>query len=162
MPFTVCKDRFIPLNLPPIRAFSRQHNGSWQIYDVFRRKYVALTPEEWVRQHFLHYLHEALGYPKEAIAVEVPVEGALRTDRADALVYGPGAKLQILLEFKAPEVELSQKTVEQISRYNLFLKAPWLVLSNGLRHLALHFDEQKEEFCAARHIPSYQSFKDQI
>lgn len=149
------KDKFIPLNLPEFNYCIEEKQGQLQIYDPFRLKYVSLTPEEWVRQHFLHYLSISLGYPKQAIAVEVPIAQSLRADRADALVYGLGGVLLALLEFKAPQVSITQQVLAQISRYNLYLAAPYLMISNGLQHSVFKTNTTLKTFEPLSHIPDY-------
>lgn len=150
------KDKFIPLNLPPVDYSLRTVGKQLQIYDPFRKKYVVLTPEEWVRQHFLQYLQNHLHYPQGAIAVEVPIAHSLRADRVDAIVFVRGGKPAMLLEFKAPQVSLSADVVRQIGRYNLYFSAPVLVLSNGLKHFAFLSDQGRGDFEPISHIPSFQ------
>ena len=137
--YTQYKDTLIPLNLPafaaPLRVIGADNR--LQIRDPYRRKWVPCTPEEWVRQHLLHYLCAYKGYPPQAIGVELPVPGALRRDRADALVHGPASRPVLLLEFKAPDVPLGQAVLDQALRYNLYFQAPWIGLSNGREHVLL-------------------------
>ena len=117
--------------------------NSQQLYCIFRRKYVAATPEEQVRQTFLHYLVEQLGYPASLIGVEVAIEvGAGVTKRCDAVVYAPSLQPLMLLEFKAPEVTLTQTTLDQAAVYNTTIRAPYLVLANGRQTVVAHLTDQ--------------------
>lgn len=103
-----------------------------KLYCPFRRKWVASTPEEGVRQAFLRAMVEQLGYPQSLIAVEVPIEvGAGVTKRCDAVVYASSLRPLMLLEFKAPEVEITQTTLDQAAVYNTTIRAPYLILANG-------------------------------
>lgn len=103
-----------------------------KLYCPFRRKWVASTPEEGVRQAFLRAMVEQLGYPQSLIAVEVPIEvGAGVTKRCDAVVYASSLLPLMLLEFKAPEVEITQTTLDQAAVYNTTIRAPYLILANG-------------------------------
>lgn len=103
-----------------------------KLYCPFRRKWVASTPEEGVRQAFLRAMVEQLGYPQSLIAVEVSIEvGAGVTKRCDAVVYASSLRPLMLLEFKAPEVAITQTTLDQAAVYNTTIRAPYLILANG-------------------------------
>lgn len=145
-----------PLHLPSYPALIEEQSGRSVIYDVYRQSMVALTPEEWVRQHFLHYLSDHLGYPRLSIQVESLVANSIRQDRFDAMIYGPGGRVLALIECKAPEVPLSQETVNQISRYNAHYHAPLLMMTNGLTHLVLQIDYATATAKPLAEIPSYQ------
>ena len=109
-----------------------------------------------MRQHFLHYLSDHLGYPRLSIQVESLVTSSIRQDRFDAMIYGPGGRVLALIECKAPEVSLSQETVNQISRYNAHYHAPLLMMTNGLSHLVLQIDYATATAKPLAEIPSYQ------
>lgn len=110
-----------------------------KLYCPFRRKWVASTPEEGVRQAFLRAMVEQLGYPQSLIAVEVPIEvGAGVTKRCDAVVYASSLLPLMLLEFKAPEVEITQTTLDQAAVYNTTIRAPYLILANGRQTIVAH------------------------
>lgn len=110
-----------------------------KLYCPFRRKWVASTPEEGVRQAFLRAMVEQLGYPQSLIAVEVPIEvGAGVTKRCDAVVYASSLRPLMLLEFKAPEVEITQTTLDQAAVYNTTIRAPYLILANGRQTIVAH------------------------
>lgn len=114
-----------------------------QVFCDWRKKWVRLTPEEAVRQQVLHYLVEQLGYPASLIGVEVAIEvGAGVTKRCDAVVYTPSLQPLMLLEFKAPEVTLTQTTLDQAAVYNTTIRAPYLVLANGRQTVVAHLTDQ--------------------
>jgi len=117
---------------------TKQIKGKDYIFCDWRRKYVRLTPEEWVRQQFLHHLVEELHYPQALIAVEVALTGK----RADAVVYNPRLEPQVLVEFKAETVALTQQVLDQIVVYNRQLHVPYLILHNGHETIAAQVDEQ--------------------
>ena len=135
------------LNLPPYPIKITEKGEKRQIFDFLRRnfdflrrKYVALTPEEWVRQHFVHFLVEHKGYPKGLLANEVELKIGEKRLRCDTLLYNKEAVPRMIIEYKAPTIQLQQKTFDQISIYNLLLKVDYLIVSNGLqlRSPALH------------------------
>lgn len=126
-----------------------------RIYCPFRRKWVAATPEEQVRQTFLHALVEQLLYPQSLIGVEVPIEvGAGVSKRCDAVVYSPGLQPLMLLEFKAPEVAITQTTLDQAAVYNTTVHAPYLILANGKQTVVAHVDDNKQ-ISFLNHIPEW-------
>lgn len=123
--------KLIPLNLPPAPLkLSRSHEQIF-VWDELRKKQLVLTPEEWVRQHLVHYLRENLGYPATAFALEGGFKLLGKTQRSDLLIYRKGQPL-LLGECKAPQVKISQETFDQACRYNLHYQVPFLVISNGL------------------------------
>ncbi len=125
-----------PLNFPTYSFQLREDGSSRQIYDVFRRKWLVLTPEEWVRQHAAMYLID-LGYPSGLLALEksLVLNGMQR--RADIIVYDRQGLPFLLVECKSTDVKISQKTLDQAARYNLTLKVPYLFITNGLNHYCL-------------------------
>ena len=146
------------LNLPPVKLQTCVEDGIVKVYDPLRHKYVALTPEEFVRQHFTAFLSDNLGYPRTLMANEVKVELNGMSKRCDTLVYSPsdGAPLMIV-EYKAPDVEICQDTFDQIVRYNMILKARFLVVSNGLRHYCCAIDYRTGTYNFIPQVPSYAS-----
>lgn len=110
--------------------------GKDYILCVWRQKFVRLTPEEWVRQHFLHALVEDLGYPQGLIAVEAPIEVGKVKKRCDAIVYNRSMQPVCLIEFKAPNVALTQKVFDQMAVYNRKVGVSHFILSNGKEHIA--------------------------
>ena len=132
------------------------------IFCPFRRKYVAATPEENVRQTFLHALVEQFGYPQSLIGVEVPIAvGAGVDKRCDAVVYSRSLQPLMLIEFKAPEVAITQTTLDQAAVYNTTVHAPYLILANGRQTVVARIDkqsadgEQTEQIQFLNHIPSW-------
>ena len=119
------------LNLPKTDLKVITKDGKQQIFDILRRKYVALTPEEWVRQQFVNYLILHKGYPSECIGNEISITLNGTKKRCDSVVYGQNAQPAMIVEYKSPQVEITQQVFEQISRYNIKLKVKWLIVSNG-------------------------------
>lgn len=136
------------LNLPEFSFRMRNNHGVVTIFDRFRRKWVSLTPEEWVRQNFLHYLADYKGFPPALMAVEKKVEINGLPQRFDLLVYDRTGLPLLLAEFKAPEVAIDQQVFNQVIRYNNFLKAPFVLVSNGMSHFIsqINFSECSYEY----------------
>lgn len=134
------KNNRIELNFPEFPLSIRQTSSGEEIFDIIRKQFVALTPEEWVRQHCVHLL--ANTYPKELIAVEGSLKVNGMNKRFDILVYDKKLKPFLLVECKRTEVEITQKTIDQVLAYNHTLNAPNIFLTNGLSHfiLAKHAD----------------------
>lgn len=126
-----------------------------QIYCPFRRKYVAATPEEYVRQTFLRALVEQYGYPQSLIGVEVPIAvGAGVEKRCDAVVYTKNLQPMMLLEFKAEHVALTTEVLDQAAVYNTTVHAPYLILANGKQTVVAHINEQRQ-ITFLDHIPAW-------
>ena len=145
----------IPLNLP---SFAIKIGGSRErptIYDILRRKYVALTPEEWVRQHFVHYLTEHKGYPSSLMANEVRLQIGAKQLRADSVLYDTGLHPRMIIEYKAPNLAITQKVFDQISAYNLLLHVDYLVVSNGLDSYCCKMDYVGKKYLFLEAIPDY-------
>lgn len=121
----------------------RDANGRREVFDVVRRRWVALTPEEWVRQQTVALLHNGYGYPLELMQIEAAITLNGLTKRCDIVVYDKSVKPFMIVECKKEEVPLSQKVVDQACRYNLVLKVPFLMLTNGRQNLCLQVDEEK-------------------
>lgn len=145
----------IQLNLPPYAARVSREAGKLYIYDDLRRRAVRLTPEEWVRQHFVHYLLEHLGYPAELMMNEVPIQVEQRSKRCDTVVYTRNLMPLVLIEYKAPEIALSERVLQQAVRYNYTLRVPYLILSNGLEHFAYAINYETMTCEALEHIPAF-------
>lgn len=144
------------LNLPqyPIKVAKRGEQKL--IYDDLRRKYVALTPEEWVRQHFIHYLIDFKHYPAALIANETTITLANTTKRCDSIVYDRNGMPKVIIEYKASSVKLTQKVFSQIGRYNMVLKVDYLIISNGLNHYCCKMDYDKQSYVFLNNIPCYE------
>lgn len=134
------EDLRCPLNLPNalLTVRPRQTDGSWEIYDPIRRKWVALTPEERVRQTFVSYLIEICGHSVHRIANEVSFKLNRTSRRADTVIYDDTLRPFVIVEYKAPSIPLSAKVLEQALRYNLVLKVPFIIVTNGLKTLTIH------------------------
>ena len=145
------------LNLPPYQIRVREINGRKQIFDVLRRKYIALTPEEWVRQHFIHYLIEHKSYPATLLANEVPLQVGEKKVRADSVLYDNQLRPRMIIEYKAPTIPLTQKVFEQISVYNLLLHVDYLIVSNGLETYICKMDYKNQTYAFLETIPDYQN-----
>lgn len=143
----------LELNLPSADIRLERRDGRLFIWDFVRRRWVVPTPEEWVRQHFSHWMTEHLGYPLARLGHEISLELNGMQRRADAVFYDHEGLPLVIVEFKAPHISISQKTFDQISRYNMVLQVPYLIISNGLQHFCLHVREDGMEFL--REIPRY-------
>ena len=144
------------LNLPTYEIKIAQRGNKQLIFDFLRRKYVALTPEEWDRQHFVHYLIEHKGYPAGLIGNEVELNVGEKKLRCDTILYNKVAQPQMIIEYKAPQIKLQQKTFDQISAYNLLLKVDYLIVSNGMQHICCRMDYENQKYCFLEGIPNYQ------
>ena len=143
------------LNLPAFEAKIITRDGKRSIFDVIRRRYVALTPEEWVRQHFVHFLMTHKGYPQALMANEVQVQLNGTKKRCDTVLYRRDLTARMIVEYKAPEVEITQKVFDQITRYNMVLKVDYWVVSNGLRHYCCRIDYAGNTYYFLPDIPRY-------
>ena len=130
----------VSLNLPTYPLKIRSVEDKQQIFDRVRRRYVALTPEEWVRQNMIAHLIEALEVPKMRLSNETPIVYNGLTKRCDTVVYDENYKPLMIVEYKAPTVELTQLVFDQIAVYNLELQVPYLLISNGLKHIFCKVD----------------------
>lgn len=145
----------LSLNLPSYRPKVSQKNGKCMIFDPIRRKEVALTPEEWVRQHFVNYLVSEKDYPNELIANEVSISLNNQSKRCDTVVYNCFLEPLAIIEYKAPSVQISQEVFEQIARYNITLRVRFLMVSNGLDHYCCEIDYEQQTYHYLKEIPVY-------
>ena len=143
------------LNLPKTELKVTTKAGKPHVFDFLRRKYVTLTPEEWVRQQFVHFLVDSKGYPAECIGNEVSIRLGSMRKRCDTVVYGREAEPLMIVEYKSPGVEITQQVFDQISRYNIRLRVKWLIVSNGLQHYCCHIDYANGTYSFVEDIPSY-------
>lgn len=146
----------IQLNLPPFKIKLHTSKKRLQIFDILRRKFVAMTPEEWVRQHFVHYLIEEKSYPPALLANEVHLQVGEKTLRADTVVYDQTLKPLMIIEYKAPHIPITQEVFEQVSAYNLLLHVDYLVMSNGMNHYACKMDYEHKKCLFLEGVPNYQ------
>ncbi len=138
-----------PLNLPEADIkITREADNSLRIFDRLRRKSVALTPEEWVRQNFVAYMIDSLGYPAGLMGNEISITLNGTSRRCDTVVFDRKGSPCMIVEYKAPDIKISQKTFDQIFRYNMVLRARYLVVSNGLNHYCceINYDTKTYRF----------------
>ncbi len=143
------------LNLPKYPFKIKKKYKKLYIFDEIRKKYIFLTPEEWVRQHFIQFLIIQKKYPKSLLAVEKEIKVNTLKKRFDILVFNKHGKHDIVVECKAPKVKITQKTFDQIARYNLSLEANYLIVTNGLEHYYCKMDYQKQQYVFLENIPVY-------
>ena len=144
------------LNLPQYEINITEKDGKRLIFDFLRRKFVALTPEEWVRQHFTHYLVEHKGYPKGLLGNEIELHIGDKKLRCDTLLYNKETQPRMIIEYKAPTIPIQQKTFDQIAAYNLLLKVDFLVISNGREHYCCQMDYEQRQYRFLPDIPDYE------
>lgn len=143
------------LNLPQYAIKVTKRNGKTFIFDELRKKHIALTPEEWVRQHFVHFLMEHKGYPAGLVANEISLSLNGTAKRCDTVVYDRNARPRVIAEYKAPHIEITQKVFDQISRYNMVLHVDYLIVSNGMRHYCCRMDYEHNTYVFLKNIPDY-------
>ena len=143
------------LNLPPYDVRLGGTRSQPTVFDTLRRKYVALTPEEWVRQHFVHFLIGEKGYPPTLLANEVSLKVGEKKLRADTVLYDRDLRPRMIVEYKAPTIALTQKVFEQIATYNLLLHVDFIVVSNGLEHYCCRMDYERGGYEFLKEIPDY-------
>jgi hypothetical protein len=149
----------IRLNLPTYDFRIMQEGESAKIWDEFRKKYVALTPEEWVRQHIIRYLAEDKHYPRSLIMIESGLKVNRLFRRVDALVYDRGGTPIMLIECKSAGVKVTQEVFDQIARYNIPLRVPYLLVTNGLKHFCCRIDYDSGSYMFLKDIPDYQNIQ---
>jgi len=143
------------LNLPEADFRVRDLGGKKEIFDGIRKKFIALTPEEWVRQHFIAYLVKGKNVPASLIGVEVSMKMNRLQKRGDIVVYNTSGKPCMIVECKAPEIRITQDVFEQIARYNMTLNVNYLVVTNGLEHFACFIDHEKSGYKFLKEIPDF-------
>ena len=145
----------LSLNLPPFDIKIQQRDGKSFIFDPLRKKYIALTPEEWVRQHFVHLLTDYKGYPKGLLANEVQLNLNGTKKRCDTVLFNKDLSARMIVEYKAPNIEITQAVFDQITRYNMVLKVEYLIVSNGMRHYCCKIDYNTMQYTFLPDIPAY-------
>jgi hypothetical protein len=145
------------LNLPSFDVKLRGTREKPEIFDFLRRRFVALTPEEWVRQHFTHFLVEHKGYPQALLGNEIELKIGQKRLRCDSLLYNKEMSPRMIIEYKAPSVAVTQKVFNQISTYNLLLHVDYLIVSNGLQHYCCRMDYERRQYDFLPEIPDYQT-----
>jgi hypothetical protein len=147
------------LNLPTYEAKIRKNSNGLEIFDPLRRKYIALTPEEWVRQHFINYLINYKNYPASLMANEAGIKLNSLTRRCDTVVYNNQLEPLMIIEYKESKVQITQSVFDQVVRYNTVLKVPYIVVSNGISHYCCRMNYEDQSFEYLTDIPEYQSLR---
>lgn len=145
----------LELNLPAFDIKVTKKDGRLFVFDRLRKKYIALTPEEWVRQHFINFLVTDKNYPQSLIVNEMEIELNSQKKRCDSVVYDREGKPLVIVEYKAPEVNITQKVFDQIARYNIVLRVQYLIISNGYDHYCCRVDYDKQSIEYLEAIPNY-------
>lgn len=143
------------LNLPYANTKIVVRNEKQMVFDFLRKRFVALTPEEWVRQQFTHFLVEHKGYPAMFIGNEITISVGRLSRRCDSVVFNKSAEPVMIIEYKAPTVKITQKVFEQICSYNIALHAPYLTVSNGLQSYCCRIDKEANTYEFLKDIPAY-------
>jgi hypothetical protein len=143
------------LNFPVYSFRFKNSENKVAIFDDIRKKFILLTPEEWVRQHTIQFLLHENQYPKSYINVEKLIKINDLSKRYDIVVFQPNGEIFLLVECKAPEVSISQQTFDQIARYNLVLNAKYLMVTNGLKHYFCQMDFENEKYVFLKELPEY-------
>jgi hypothetical protein len=143
------------LNFPVYSFRFKNSENKVAIFDEIRKKFILLTPEEWVRQHTIQFLLNENQYPKSYINVEKLIKINDLSKRYDVVVFHPNGEIFLLIECKAPEVQITQQTFDQIARYNLVLNAKYLMVTNGLNHYFCQMDFENEKYIFLKELPEY-------
>lgn len=144
------------LNFPQYTFRFKNSENKIAAFDEIRKKFVILTPEEWVRMHTVQYLISEKRYPKSLINVEKQLKIGKRIKRYDVVVFNSEGKVHIIIECKAPSVKINQDTFDQIARYNMSLDASYLMVTNGLDHFYCQLDYELEKYHFLESLPEYQ------
>ncbi len=143
------------LNFPKFSFRFKNNENKISIFDVIRKRFVILQPEEWVRQHCVHYLIENKGYPKSLINVEKELTVNKLRKRYDIVVFNSDGSIYLIVECKSPNITINQSTFDQIAQYNLSLNASYLMITNGLNHYYCQMDFKEEKYQFLKDIPKY-------
>lgn len=144
------------LNFPPYTFRFKNSENKIAVFDVLRKKFVVLTPEEWVRQHAVHFLLKEKNLPQSLLNVEKQLKVNNLTKRYDILAYNPDGSIHLVVECKAASVPITQDTFDQIARYNLALRSNFLMVTNGLQHFYCQMDYEQERYHFLPDIPKWQ------
>ena len=143
------------LNFPNYGFRLKSSENKIHIFDVIRKKFVVLKPEEWVRQHVVHYLMEDKKYPKSLINVEKQLTVNAIKKRYDVVIYNSRGQIDLLVECKAPSVNIDQQVFDQIARYNMKLNAQLLMVTNGIDHYYCRMDYAQEKYDFIKDVPEF-------
>ena len=144
-----------PLNLPEYPFKITLKDSRHFIFDEIRKKHLVLTPEEWVRQHFIRYLISEKKFPKSLIQIEAGLNLNQLQKRTDIVIFNNSGQRIMVIECKAPGIKITQKVFDQASRYNSIHKTNWLVVTNGLQHCYAEIDHDNESFAFVQELPFY-------
>lgn len=145
----------VPLNFPSYPFKIKQDDQATYIFDDIRKKYLVLTPEEWVRQHVVQFIIIEKGYPKSLIKLEGGLKLNSLKKRTDVVVFNTSGEKILLIECKAPSVKITQNTFDQIARYNIIHKVPLLFVSNGLQHYTCEINISKKNYRFVENLPRF-------
>ncbi|MEX8548634.1 MAG: type I restriction enzyme HsdR N-terminal domain-containing protein [Mucilaginibacter sp.] len=145
-----------PLNLPPYPFQITERNNKFFLFDEIRKKTLLITPEEWVRQHFIQYLILQKKYPKSLIQLEGGLKLNGQSKRSDILIFNSRGEKILLVECKAPSVKITQAAFDQIARYNIVHRVPLLAVTNGLEHFYCQIDFEQEKYFFVDKLPDYE------
>jgi len=148
-------DLLVPLQLPPYPFKITDDNGQLTLFDVIRKKNIVLTPEEWVRQHFVQYLILQKNYPKTLIKLEGGHKLHGQSKRSDIVVYNKAGEKVLLVECKAPSVQIDQDVFDQVARYNMVHKVKLIAVTNGLQHYYCRVNFDKSSYSFLGELPAY-------
>ncbi|MBK5202582.1 MAG: type I restriction enzyme HsdR N-terminal domain-containing protein [Prolixibacteraceae bacterium] len=150
------------LNLPDYSFRIKTEEDKTYIFDEIRKKFILLTPEEWVRQNFIKYLIQDKGFPSSLMAIENGLKINKNIFRTDLLVYNRKKEPILIVEFKAPNIKITQKTFDQIARYNMKFRTDCLIVSNGMQHYCCLINRKEETYFFLKNIPDYKNIKNQV
>ena len=145
------------LNFPKFEYRFKSTENKVSIFDVIRKKFIILQPEEWVRQNFIQFLIEEKNYPASLMAIEMGIDLLNTKKRCDIVLYNTKGLPHMIVECKAPSIKISQDTFDQIARYNMTLKTDLLVVTNGLQHYVCMMDHQNQRYHFLKEIPNYRN-----
>ncbi len=143
------------LNFPAYQFRFKSSENKVSIFDRIRKKFIVLTPEEWVRQHTVHYLIEDKKYPESLMNVEKLIKIHDLNKRYDIIIYNPDGSILLIVECKSNTVKITQEVFDQIARYNLALNAQYLMITNGIHHYYCQMDYENEQYTFLKDIPDY-------
>lgn len=149
--------KYPELNLPTVPLRIQEEGEYTKVFDPLRKKWVVLTPEEWVRQHFTAWLASEFHYPVSLTSNEIGIEVNGSRKRCDTVVFRRDGTPLIIVEYKAPDIKITQDVFDQIVRYNMQLHASYLIVSNGLTHYCCKIDYQNNTYHFLPKIPDYVS-----
>lgn len=147
------------LNLPPYPFKVKSENGKQFIFDEIRKKYLVLTPEEWVRQHFIMYLNSEKEFPLSLMSIERGLLVNNMPRRSDIVIFGKDGKPRMVVECKAPKIKITQNVFDQAARYNMQLKVPFLTVTNGLSHYCCLIDHKRKSYDFLEEIPPFTNIR---